>query len=164
MITGVVRYYARVSIGVLLLVINQGCNLFQDDKITPEKETSQSVKKNIPPPVSDTIDAGGRDTMILLKDGEAFIKGHINAGKSKLTYTLPAWEGQKVLAVLTPLTKGGNVRINQVQLPGGDFDGPFGDTLRLQLKNSGKLKLIIGENLMAGKPYNGDFLLHVRVK
>ena len=138
----------------------QACNL-EEDSAAAETElrvhdtTSRAI---------DTINAGERDTLILLKDGEAFVKGHINSGKTKPTYTLPAWEGQSVLAVLNPVSKGGNVRFNRVQLPGGDFEGPFGDTVRLRLKNSGKLKFLVGENLMAGKRYNGDFVLHIRVK
>jgi len=114
-------------------------------------------------PAYDTINAGERDTTIRLKDGQALIKGHLSANQTRPTYTFSAKKGQTITATIKPLKKGGNVRINQIQQPGGAFDGPFGDSLSYTFKKNGQIRLIIGENLMAGDPYTGDFLLRVRI-
>lgn len=89
--------------------------------------------------------------------------GHITANKQHPAYSLSVQKGQTITATIKPVKKGGNVRINQIQLPGGAFDGPFGDSLSYASKRSGVICFIIGENLMAGDPYTGDFLLHIKV-
>lgn len=149
--------------GYLFLLLNGGCNSKVKSGEGKTETTNPTVLTN-PKTATDTIFAGDRDTIILLKDGEAFVKGHISADKSQRTYTLPVWKGQTITAILSPAKKGGNVRISQVQKPGGSFDGPFGDSLHYTLKSHGDLRIIIGENLMAGKPYTGDFILHVTVR
>ncbi|MEP7110497.1 MAG: hypothetical protein ABI760_21065 [Ferruginibacter sp.] len=152
------------STGFLILALILGCNNtdHSNKEVNGEKDSNAT-------PVSinqlyDTINSGDRDTTVLLKTGEAFIKGHIIANKSLPKYTIFARKGQTVTAILKPLKKGGNVRINQVQQPGGAFDGPFGDSLSYTFKNNGNIRFIIGENLMAGDPYTGYFILHIILK
>lgn len=149
--------------GYLFLVLNGGCGYKAKSREEITETTNPTVTTN-PAAAIDTIFAGDRDTIILLKEGEALLKGHINADKSQRTYTLPVWKGQTISAILSPTKKGGNVRISQVQKPGGSFDGPFGDSLRYTLKSNGDFRIIIAENLMAGQPYTGDFILHVVVR
>jgi hypothetical protein len=144
----------------MLLLFNPGCNHAgkspEPVNKTPGPLAAPAIIETI-----DTINAGGRDTTILLKDGEAFISGHITANKSGPVYTLPAHKGQTVTAIIKPVKSRGNVRINQIQQPDGAFDGPFGDSLSYTFKKSGNIRFIIGENLMAGDPFTGDFILHV---
>lgn len=126
------------------------------------KSTDAAVTTTIGP-ARDTIDAGSGDTTIRLKNGEAFVKGHLDADKIRPTYTINAEKGQTIIGIVRPTKKGGNVRINQIQQPGGAFDGPFGDSLSYTLKKTGRLRFIIGENQMAGDRYTGDFILHLRL-
>ncbi|MEO5890334.1 MAG: hypothetical protein ABIQ31_08785 [Ferruginibacter sp.] len=112
-------------------------------------------------PLADTIFAGDKDTTIQIKDKAAYIMGHIVANKKQPGYTVQGKKGQIVTAVIKPMQKGGNVRINQIQQPGGAFDGPFGDSLTYTFKRNGALRFIIGQNLMAGDPYTGDFILRI---
>lgn len=115
-------------------------------------------------PSIDTIYAGEGDTSILVKNSEIFIRGHIIANKVRPKYTIPAKKRQTVTAILRPVTNRGNVRINQLQLPDGTFDGPFGDSASYTLKRDGNISFIIGENLMTGDPYTGDFILRISIK
>lgn len=140
----------------MVLLFTLACNNSNETAIVTPKQISRQPL--------DTIFAGVRDTVILLIDGEAIIKGHIVDNKRQPKYTLPAWKGQSVTAIVHPVTKGGNVRISQMQQPGGTFDGPFGDSLTYVLKRNGNLRFIIGENIMNGERYNGDFILHITVK
>lgn len=144
----------------MLLAFNLGCNHPDHTKEqvnkTPDSNTVHPLIR-----ANDTIYAGDGDTTVRLNNGQAYITGHIIANKNQPKYTLSARKGQTVTAILKPLKKGGNVRINQIQQPGGAFDGPFGDSLSYTFKRSGKIHFIIGENLMAGDPYTGDFILHI---
>jgi hypothetical protein len=111
--------------------------------------------------VADTLFAGERDTIITVTNGSALVVGHLTANTVRPTYTLIAKKGQTITATIRPSKKGGNARINQIQQPDGAFDGPFGDSLSYTFKRNGKLRLIIGENMMAGDPYTGDFILRI---
>jgi len=125
-----------------------------------EPDTVATIIKALP----DTIFAQNKDTTAVLANGEAFIKGHIRANKGQPVYTVNGLKGQSFTATIKPVEKGGNVRINQIQLPDDSFDGPFGDSLRYTLKRSGKLRFIIGQNMMAGDPWTGDFIFHLKAE
>lgn len=147
----------------LILNITLGCN-FSDRSDGLVNEAKNSIASTIPTGANDTIYAGDRDTIILLKDGEAIIKGSISANKTNAKYTVPVWQGQTVMAILTPLEKVANIRIHQVQKPGGAFDGPFGDRIQHTIETNGNLRYIIGDSVKEAAPYKGDFILHIQVK
>ena len=146
-----------------------GCNSNDQPKSTSVTDT---LKSGITPAPSteiisalpDTIFANGKDTIIVLVNGVALIKGHSRANQRHPTYSVKVEKGQTIIATIRPLEKGGNVRINQVQLPDKSFDGPFGDSLHYYVKKSGTLRFIIGQNMMAGDPWTGDFIFHLRVE
>ena len=114
--------------------------------------------------VRDTIEAGGRDTTIFIRDGEATIKGHLGGNKITPTYILPAWRGQTMVAVIKPLRKGGKVRINQIIQAGHISEGPFSDSFNYQFESNGNVRLVMGSDTVSGKPYTGDYYLHVTIK
>ena len=58
-------------------------------------------------------------------------------------------------------SKPGNIRINQIISPDSNSDGPFGKDLEYKLNQQGEFKLIIGESLMQGDPFEGDYILKV---
>ncbi|MES2891313.1 MAG: hypothetical protein V4725_04850 [Bacteroidota bacterium] len=112
----------------------------------------------------DTLLAGTSDTTIIIKDGEACVRGRFEAKNHSASFTLPAWKGQKLVAHIKPLQKGGNIRFTHIIQPGGLEEGPFGDSLNYTFKSNGNMRLVVSSNKMAGKPYIGDFLLKISVK
>ena len=122
--------------------------------------TDSTVREG-PGAMVDTIFSGNEDTTIIIKANRAVWKGHIIADQHQPVYTVKGVKGQTITAVVKPSKKEGNVRINQIQQPGGAFDGPFGDSLSYTFREDGSLRFIIGENLMAGDPYTGDFIFQL---
>lgn len=55
----------------------------------------------------------------------------------------------------------GNVRFNQIIMPDGSMDGPFGRDISYELPTKGTYKLLIGESLMQGDPYDGNFIVEL---
>ncbi len=82
------------------------------------------------------------------------------------TFVFEAAAGQSIKAniILADSTQAPNVRFNQIISPSGEAEGPFGNTLTFELKETGKWTLIIGESLMVGEPYVGEFTLSMEVK
>ena len=72
--------------------------------------------------------------------------------------------GNKLFALLSSDDKKANIRISQIGFPDSTFDGPFGRNLQHKIKTPGSYKIIIGQNMMAGDPWAGDFILKVWVK
>lgn len=54
-----------------------------------------------------------------------------------------------------------NIRFNQIVMPGGGTDGPFGRSIEYDLVRRGTYRLVIGESLMAGEPWGGEFMLEL---
>lgn len=113
---------------------------------------------------ADTILAGENDTLIHLTNGKAIVRGHIEAKGKRPTYRIDAVKGTTVIAMVQPVDKPGNIRINQIQKPNGSMDGPFGDSVHYKMPVTGQLKILLGENQMAGDPWSGDFILNVSVE
>jgi hypothetical protein len=145
-----------------LLIFGAGCNNDGGPAATAIAPDSPVIK--YPSENLDTLLAGESDTTAIFINGKSVIKGHITANKHHPQYIVPALKGQTLTVLLKPTPKGGNVRINQIQQPGGAFDGPFGDSLSYTFKRDGNLSIIIAENLMAGDPYTGNFILKLFLK
>ena len=54
-----------------------------------------------------------------------------------------------------------NIRISQIIMPDGSGDGPFGRRIVRDLPMRGTYRLRIGENMMAGDAWGGDFYLEL---
>ena len=72
--------------------------------------------------------------------------------------------GKELFASLSSDDKKANIRVSQVEFPDSTFDGPFGRELHREINAHGNYKLIIGEDMMAGDRWKGDFVLKVWVK
>jgi hypothetical protein len=125
---------------------------------SPDTETTSEAH------VRDTIEAGSRDTMIIIHDGEATIKGNLAGNKRPPTYLLPAWKGQTMVAVIKPLKKGGNIRINEIIQPGHISEGPFSNNFKYKFESNGNMRLVMGSDTQSGKRYIGDYYLHITIK
>jgi hypothetical protein len=72
--------------------------------------------------------------------------------------------GKELFASLSSDDKKANIRVSQVEFPDSTFDGPFGRELDREISTHGNYKLIIGEDMMAGDRWKGNFVLKVWVK
>jgi len=72
--------------------------------------------------------------------------------------------GKQLNSSLFSNDKKANIRISQIEFPDSTFDGPFGRDLDYKIKTPGNYKIIIGEDMMAGDQWTGDFVLKVSVK
>lgn len=83
------------------------------------------------------------------KDNQEFILKITNFNKSTLK------------AKITKKEKDFNIRFNQIRLPNGDYDGPFGTELTYDVKGKGEVWLIIGKSNMASGNTKGNFTVSV---
>ncbi|MBD1427325.1 hypothetical protein [Sphingobacterium arenae] len=58
----------------------------------------------------------------------------------------------------------GNIRINQLVMPDGEMDGPFGKTYEAYFDQLGTYQIIIAESMMAENPYTGDYALRIEME
>ena len=72
--------------------------------------------------------------------------------------------GKELFARLSSKDKKANICISQIEFPDSTFDGPFGRNLNYIIKLPGNYKIIIGQNMMAGDLWNGDFVLKIWVE
>lgn len=56
-----------------------------------------------------------------------------------------------------------NIRFSQIFMPDSTADGPFGQELKYKLTQRGTYRLRIGENMMAGDPWAGVFMLRIEL-
>lgn len=120
----------------------------ENDSVKTEKEILQDT---LPKGLSDLS-----DTLIM--------KLKMDSATDHLTIPLAITSGNELFAALSSDDKDANIRISQVGLPDSTFDGPFGRDLNYKLKSPGNYKIIIGENMMAGDRWKGDFVLKVWVR
>lgn len=66
-------------------------------------------------------------------------------------------------ARITGVSDTANIRFNGIVMPGGASDGPFGRSMEYDLARKGMYRLLIGESLMQGDPWGGDFTLEIRL-
>ncbi|MBK1894156.1 hypothetical protein [Chryseobacterium paridis] len=83
------------------------------------------------------------------KEGQELILKITNYNKSDLK------------AAITTKEKDFNIRFNQIKLPNGDYDGPFGRDIFYQIAGKGEVWLIIGKSNMASGNTKGSFSVTV---
>ena len=92
------------------------------------------------------------------------VKGHLAKRGDPIICYLPVTIGKKLAASVIPDNKKATIRFSHIYLPDGKSDGPFGNTLKYDLKQKGLYKIYIGPNMMAGDPVGSDFVLKVKVE
>ncbi|MEO8821595.1 MAG: hypothetical protein ABI267_04130 [Ginsengibacter sp.] len=133
-------------------------------------EKNKTIDDYLPPITNDSA-------RNLSKPNTDFIKKSLSPGKDTLVFNLEMNNANHhvtvpinisacdtLLASLSSNDKKANIRISQIGFPDSTFDGPFGRNLDYKIKASGNYKIIIGEDMMAGNRWNGDFSLKVWVK
>ncbi|WP_294245222.1 hypothetical protein [uncultured Chryseobacterium sp.] len=66
-----------------------------------------------------------------------------------------------IKAAISTKEKDFNIRFNQIRLPNGDYDGPFGREITYNVKGEGEVWLIIGKSNMASGKTKGSFTVAV---
>ncbi|ALR31596.1 hypothetical protein ATE47_14250 [Chryseobacterium sp. IHB B 17019] len=66
-----------------------------------------------------------------------------------------------IKAKISTKEKDFNIRFNQIKLPNGDYDGPFGREITYEVKEKGEVWLIIGKSNMASGNTKGAFTVSV---
>ena len=72
------------------------------------------------------------------------------------------FKGRNITGEITPEKPDMNIRFNQIKLPNGSFDGPFGKQISYAVKGGGELWLIIGKSNMASGDVKGNFSVDIR--
>ena len=88
--------------------------------------------------------------MVILKEPGRTVDVEFDSGGCDLLY-----------GEITGVGDMANVRFNQIVMPDGTSDGPFGRSIEYGLEQQGTYHLLIGESLMAGEPWGGEFMLEL---
>ena len=65
---------------------------------------------------------------------------------------------------IIPQNNQANIRINQIISPNNESDGPFGKEINYDLTEKGLYQIRIGESLMQGDPFEGNYTLKLQLK
>lgn len=140
----------------VLFACNQNENKANENKTTQSKSDSllkESITKR------DSL-----SRVLSVHTDTLTLKLKMDSANEQVTVPVTISSGKELFASLSSADKKANIRISQVQLPDSTFDGPFGKDLHYLVKSPGNYKIIIGEDMMAGDKWSGDFVLKVFVK
>ena len=155
--------YALISIALITACNNNAANV---GGVNPDSVTDQKNEK----PLKDTPQleksTAISDSVIQLQipqNGDSVaVKLLKKSTPVTCMFSLPK-KGKLIATITTPSNKD-NIRINQIFMPDGSADGPFGKTLDYTIKSTGNYKLIIGADLMAEDAYKGECTLTIALK
>ncbi|WP_292008714.1 hypothetical protein [Chryseobacterium sp.] len=88
--------------------------------------------------------------------GEEFTKDD-----QELVLKLTNYDQPEIKAKINTREKDFNIRFNQIKLPDGEYDGPFGRDLIHETSGKGEVWLIIGKSNMASGNTKGKFSVSV---
>ena len=126
----------------LLFFIVIGCQSPQDDK-SMESVTEDIMEYEMP------------------AEREPLVFERTKGEREKDTISFDLDEPGLVKMKLSVPGDSGNIRINQLVMPNGEMDGPFGKTYEANLEDLGTYQVIIGASMMAENPYIGDYRLEI---
>lgn len=91
-----------------------------------------------------------------------FERTRVQGQKDTLSFEVP----HACTAKMAIQTEGqsSNIRINQLIMPDGQRDGPFGQTVTDSLTQTGTYQLVIAESMMAENPYSGPYTVKIELK
>jgi len=79
----------------------------------------------------------------------------------ELVLKLTHYDKPNIKAKISTKEKDFNIRFNQIKLPNGDYDGPFGREITHEASGKGDVWLIIGKSNMASGNTKGSFTVSV---
>ena len=152
-----VAFYFTIGCNQSNSVERRNENPDTSQKAEPKKlpENDSLGSKDSPDAIVRSLHAGG-DTLIAEK--------HINGFGDKPELHFSIASGKMIHAMLVVKSDSANIRIDQIEMPDGKFDGPFGREMHHEIKMPGVYKIIVGENMMAEGKWTGDFLIKVWIE
>jgi len=79
----------------------------------------------------------------------------------EFTLKITGFSKPHIKAKISTNQKDFNIRFNQIRLPNGDYDGPFGREITYDVKEKGEVWLIIGKSNMASGNTKGSFTVSI---
>lgn len=153
---------------------NRDSSVVTEEPVSSEKKDSAALR------IKDSVINNAPKTKEVLKTG---VMREVKEGKiirtidaEQLPVTLGeefTKDGQEFLLKVTGFNKSNikskistkekdfNIRFNQIRLPNGDYDGPFGREITYEVKDKGEVWLMIGKSNMASGNTKGSFTVSV---
>lgn len=139
------------------------CNTSVESSVKKDSTVIVGPAPSKPGAGMDTVIYKAPQTTIVLRNSSAVIKGPISPG-DKPSISFQVDTGGLLSLKLQPMDSSGNVRINQIKMPDGKLDGPFGMSAEYPLQQKGLYTVIVGQNMMAGDPWTGYWVMTIAVK
>lgn len=137
-----------------------------DGAITDSSKNGVVVmKEEKPKEISDTFRVIKGDSIIKTINGDMIpltISDEFTTEKQKFILKIKNFTGKKIMGTVNATDKDMNIRFNQIKLPNGELDGPFGREINYDVKQNGEIWLIIGKSLMASGKSTGKFTITLK--
>ena len=146
-----------------IIILSLSCNQQSDHKTVKENPVDNLKSDTVKNIIERSKDTLQKQTLSPAGD-TLFFKLKMDSSGKHLTIPVSISSGQIFFATLFSNDKNANLRITQIGFPDSTFDGPFGKSLQTKIKMPGDYKIIVGENMMAGDPWTGNFEMKVWVK
>ncbi|RZF58849.1 hypothetical protein [Sphingobacterium corticibacterium] len=91
-----------------------------------------------------------------------FQRNKVRGEKDTISFEIQ--EPSFVKMTLSTPSDSGNIRINQLRMPDGEMDGPFGKMYEARFDQVGTYQVIIAESMMAENPYTGDYRFRIEIE
>lgn len=122
----------------------------------------------------DSIPVSSRHTEIVLPNDSGIVNLALVNGRAKVTTHKDSMENvyfvfdsegyRKLYAKLSSSDSTANIRFSQISMPDGSMDGPFGSEMNYDLPLNGMYMISVHENMMAGDPWGGDFMVEIELR
>ncbi|MBH2025103.1 MAG: hypothetical protein I8H78_11925 [Flavobacteriales bacterium] len=161
---------------LLVPIILWCCNKSEsvsDSTSSPDTLQQQPVEKDSAKEVVTEMPAG-RQGMMREVDGNKIIRTadaqqipfsigeEFTEEDQQFILKIKNFKGQNITGEITPDKPEMNIRFNQIKLPDGSFDGPFGRQINYAIKGGGEFWIIIGKSNMASGDIKGNFSVNIR--
>ena len=154
------------TLGLVVLCAACGADKPPTNQAPPETAPPTSAAPEAPkmaapnPPVDARADSTATLT-VPAGDSAAVLLGRLQRQNQKMTVRVPVQNKRKLTATLLVSGTQSNVRFNQLIYPGGQTDGPFGQTVSVATPQNGAYQLVIGHNQMSEGRAEQEFTLRV---
>ena len=149
------------SLFIVVLFSGMSCQQAHQKKLTTD-----SLVKRKPDSIKNKSNKAKGSLNQSLSPGSDTLVFHLRMDTINQHLEIPVQisSGKQLNATLFSDDKRANIRISQVEFPDSTFDGPFGRELHYKIKTPGNYTIIIGEDMMAGDRWTGDFVMKISVK
>lgn len=90
------------------------------------------------------------------------IEDEFTENDQQMIIKIKNFTGKNIDGKIDPTNPKMNIRFNQIKLPMGDYDGPFGRDIHYDIKEKGEIWLIIAKSNMASGDVTGKFTVSLQ--